>query len=184
MAPTGKHVQIFSLIPYPANDLPTIDITGEITREKNQLSIHYEVRGDIDQIILPPPSVSPARKDDLWKATCFEFFLAIPNHSQYWEFNMSPSGDWNVYIMDAYRRVGFREEKAIPQLPFEFRKENSKLFLNLSVDLSPIIALGIGLQIAITAIIQTKDGNETYWALAHTGQQADFHLRESFIVSL
>ena len=86
--------------------------------------------------------------------------------------------------MDVYRRVGFREEKAISRLPFEFRKENSKLFLNLSVDLSPIIALGIGLQTAITAIIQTKDGKESYWALAHPGKQADFHLRESFILSL
>jgi hypothetical protein len=177
-------VQTFRLIPYTANTAPQIDIAGEITRAENQLSIRYEVTDDIKQILLPSPSPAPSRKDDLWKATCFEFFLAIPNQPRYWEFNMSPSGDWNVYIMDAYRRVGFREEKAISQLTFEFKQDESRISLNLPVDLSPIIASETNLQASITAIIQTKDGNETYWALAHPGGQADFHLRESFILSL
>ena len=177
-------MQTFKLVPYPASNLPKIDITGEITREENQLSIRYEVTGDIKQIILPTLSASLARKDNLWKATCFEFFLATPGHPQYWEFNMSPSGDWNVYVMDSYRRVGFREEKVISRLPFKFRKTKNEVSLNISVNLTPIISASQSIQIGITAIIQTKDGNETYLALAHTGSQADFHLRESFIFSL
>jgi len=176
-------LQTFRLIPYPAGNLPKIDITGEIERTENRLSIHYVVQGETENIVLPVKSLSSSRKDDLWQATCFEFFLAIPNQPQYWEFNMSPSGDWNVYIMDEYRKIGFREEKAISQLPFEFKHFDDKLSLSLSMDLSAIAVFKNNLQISITAIIQTKDGNETYWALTHPGQQADFHLRESFILS-
>jgi len=173
-------VQTFRLIPYPAIELPRLDITGEINRVENRLSVHYEVRGEVESILFPAPS-APTRKDDLWKATCFEFFLAIPDLPKYWEFNMSPSGEWNVYHMDAYRRIGFREESAICQLPFKFNK-NNKVSLDVSVDLTPIIQSKQTIQIGITAIIQTKDGTETYWALSHPGPQADFHLRGSFVI--
>jgi hypothetical protein len=40
------------------------------------------------------------------------------------------------------------------------------------------------LEIGITAIIQTTDSYETYWALTHPAPFADFHLRESFILAL
>src|SRR5690349_18802736 len=111
----------FALIPYPAPNILLIEVTGTAMRQENILSIHYSVHGDIENILCPI-SVAPARKDDLWKATCFEFFIAIKDQSRYWEFNMSPSGNWNVYAMDAYRQVNMREELAFTQLPFEFRK--------------------------------------------------------------
>ena len=173
----------FQLIPYPASDLPKINISGEIERMKNRLSIRYIVAGEIDAILLPTPTNVPSRKHDLWRATCFEFFIAPKDQSQYWEFNMSPSGNWNVYAMDAYRQVNMREETRFTQLPFEFKKTNAEILLDISVDLNPILQHDQVLQIGITTIIQTMDGNESYWALAHPGQQADFHLRDSFIMS-
>ena len=97
---------------------------------------------------------------------------------------MSPSSAWNIYHMDDYRRVGFCEEAAIATLPFEFEQQNDKLLLNVTLGLTPILRAEQNLQIGITAIIQTKDRNETYWALAHPGAQADFHLRESFVISI
>jgi len=174
----------FALIPYPAQKLPAIEITGTVSRQENHLSIHYAVRGDIENLLLPTPTDSPTRQDDLWRATCFEFFIAIKDQPQYWEFNMSPSSNWNVYTMDAYRQVNMREELAFTQLPFEFRKINTEILLDISVDLNPIIQPETILELGVTTIIQTNDGNETYWALAHPGQQADFHLRESFILEL
>jgi hypothetical protein len=173
----------FALIPYPAEDIPSIEITGTVTRHENHLSIHYVVSGDIENILLPAQTDSPARQDDLWKATCFESFIAIKDQPQYWEFNMSPSSKWNVYAMDAYRQVNMREEMAFTQLPFEFKKNDNEITLDISVDLNPILEPDQVLQIGVTTIIQTVDGNETYWALKHPGQQADFHLRDSFILS-
>lgn len=174
----------FKLIPYPADNIPKIGITGELTRSDNIFFIHYEVNGEIQQILVPAKSSPPSRTADLWKATCFEFFVAIPDQPEYWEFNMSPSEDWNVYKMDAYRRIGFREEYAFTKLPFVYRKTKNTLFLDTLVDISPILTPQHKFQAGITAVIQTSGGYESYWALAHPGEQADFHLRESFILSL
>lgn len=174
----------FRLIPYPKGTPPNIDITGEIIRAGNKISLRYEVAGEVDKIILSSKSPSPSRTDDLWKATCFEFFVAIPGQPQYWEFNMSPSGDWNVYIIDAYRRVGFREETSFKQLPFVFRNMQNNLSLDISLDLGPILHPQQIIQVGITSIVQTTDGQESYWALTHPGPQADFHLRKSFTISL
>ena len=188
----------FSLISFPATNLPNISITGGISVQKNILHLSYSLAGNIEDVFLPPTSLTPGRKDELWKTTCFEFFLAIKEQPQYWEFNMSPSGDWNVYHMDAYRRVGFREETSIQKLPFEVQKarvarspqkepnrnEADGFHLNAIVDLHHILPPDQLLEFGITAIIQTTTGNETYWALTHPAPIADFHLRESFILGL
>jgi hypothetical protein len=174
----------FSLIPFPAPAIPDITITGHISRRDKLLAVNYLLTGNAEDVFLPPPVAHPSRKDELWKQTCFEFFLAIESQPQYWEFNMSPSGDWNVYRMDAYRRVGFQEETSIERLPFEAQKEENTFVLNAVVDLSSLFPLNDCLEVAITAVIQTLDGTQTYWALAHPAPQADFHLRESFILAL
>ncbi|HLO29513.1 MAG TPA: DOMON-like domain-containing protein [Anaerolineales bacterium] len=176
--------QAFSLIPFPAPNTPDLAITGKISLCKNVLSLQYSLAGRVEDIFLPPVSTGPLRKDELWKTTCFEFFLAIKDHSPYWEFNLSPSGDWNVYHMDLYRRIGFREETLIQRLPFDFQVENSGYSLNVAVDLCPILTPEENVQAGIASIIQMKDGHETYWALLHPAPQADFHVRESFICSL
>lgn len=176
--------QSFTLIPFPAPAIPEIIITGQISCRGNVLALRYLLTGKTEDIFLPPPEEHPSRKDDLWKMTCFEFFLAVKGQSQYWEFNMSPSGDWNVYRMDAYRRAGFREETSIQQLQLESQREHGLFRLNVTADLSHIIMHDELAEIGVTAIIQTKDGNETYWALIHPAPQADFHLRESFILAL
>jgi len=120
----------------------------------------------------------------LWTATCFEFFLGIADHAQYWEFNMSCSGDWNVYSMDAYRRIGFREETAIQRLQLEVQDKTDCLLVDAIVDLNPVIQKEDLIQAGISSVIQTRDRIETYWALAHPSPQADFHLRESFTLQL
>jgi hypothetical protein len=177
-----KHT--FTLVPFPALDIPAISLTGTLSLDDPVLTLRYLLAGDLESLLLPPISPTAGRRDELWKGTCFEFFLAIKDQPDYWEFNMSPSGDWNIYRMDAYRRIGFREETAISQLPFAFERGLDGYSLDVSVDLTAIIGLSYELQLAIAAIIQTKDGNETYWALIHPAPQADFHLRDSFILPL
>ena len=176
--------QAFSLVPFPTSDLPATAITGKVSFQNNVLVLDYLLSGDITNILLPPVSHHPGRREELWKATCFEFFLAIKAQLGYWEFNMSPSGDWNVYQMDAYRRIGFREETGVTQLPFEIESVSDAYSLHVSVDLAPIIRPEQELKLGITAIIQTNNRNETYWALTHPAPQADFHLRESFTLLL
>ncbi len=174
----------FSLIPFPAPNIPKLNIIGTVARQSNVLNLQYSLTGDVKEVIIPLPLAQPGRKDELWKTTCFEFFLAIPNQQQYWEFNMSPSGDWNAYHMDAYRRIGFREEGSIQRLDFEAQEEAGALVLDAAVDLTTILPANAPIEIGVTTVIQTRDGSETYWALSHPAPQPDFHLRESFILAL
>lgn len=176
--------QSFSLIPFRNPNIPDITIKGEIFRQDNLLTIHYALTGKIEDIFLSSPSVNPTRKEELWKTTCLEFFLAIKGLPHYWEFNISPSGDWNIYRMDAYRRIGFREEMSIQQFQFNMQKHTNNFLLNAAVDLNPIIQAEQILEIGITAIVQTTEGSETYWALVHPAPEANFHLRESFILAM
>lgn len=175
--------QSFSLVPFATANLPAITITGQVSLQANQLMVYYLLTGDISSVFLPVKSAVPQRKDELWKRTCFELFLAIKDQPAYWEFNFSPSGDWNVYRMGAYRRIDFHEESSIKQVRLEMNRESDALALNVTVDLSSIVQGEQSIETGITAVVQTKDGDVTYWALTHPGPRADFHNREGFILA-
>jgi hypothetical protein len=40
------------------------------------------------------------------------------------------------------------------------------------------------LDVAICAVIQFKQGQISYWALNHSGAEADFHRRDGFVLGL
>ena len=174
----------FTLIPFPGPNIPEIQITGTISRENNVLNVHCSLTGNTEDIWFPERSANFMRKNDLWKTTCFEFFLAIPGQPQYWEFNVSPSGGWNIYRMDAYRAIGFREETALQNLPFSMYSNKAELGVDVVVDLMPIIPAQEAIEVGISGIVQTKGGHASYWALLHPNHQADFHVRESFLIKL
>ncbi|MBN3907415.1 MAG: DOMON-like domain-containing protein [Nostoc sp. NMS1] len=176
--------QTFSLQPFPSHkSLPNLKIAGNISRNDNQFAIRYMLEGDLKEIAIALPSNTLSRKHELWKDTCFEFFLGIKNSQQYWEFNLSPTGHWNVYRLDGYRQ-GIQEETAFENLPFNVQNQADSLALALNVDLDKIIFVEQPIEVAITTVIKDRYGEVTYWALTHQGTEADFHLRDSFIVEL
>jgi hypothetical protein len=174
----------FALIPFPDPGIPKIKITGSVVREGNVLTIHYALSGTIEEIQFPHLTPQPGRKNGLWQTTCFEFFLAFPVQPQYWEFNLSPSGDWNIYRMDAYRQISLQEEELIHGLRLDIRRNVDSYRVETMVDISPILIAEKQLLMGISSVIRTLDGHETYWALIHPSSQADFHQRESFILAL
>lgn len=173
-------LQSFSLSPFPDDrNFPDIEICGTVSRRDNFLKIDYQLKGNLETISISPNTNNPARRDELWQTTCLEFFLGIVEKECYWEFNLSPSGDWNIYHFDGYRR-GMREEIIFDRLPFTTQIQPNFYQLQLSVDLNKIVAPDIFLDMAITAVIETKEGKIYYWALSHRASEADFHQRHSF----
>ncbi|AUB36213.1 UDP-N-acetylenolpyruvoylglucosamine reductase [Nostoc flagelliforme CCNUN1] len=176
--------QTFSLQPFPSTkSLPNLKIAVNIARNGNKLAIRYILEDNLKEIAIAPPSNTPSRKHELWQDTCFEFFVGIKDSARYWEFNLSPAGHWNVYRFDRYRQ-GMQEETAFENLPFNVQNQADGLILVLDVDLNKIISAEEVIEVAITTVIKDKDGEITYWALTHRGAEADFHLRDSFIVEL
>ena len=163
-------------------DTLDLEINGQVSRRSNTFYIQYVLGVNLESVALPAWRLAPSRRDELWKTTCFEFFIAIKHKPQYWEFNISPSGDWNVYVMDAYRQVGMREETRIKRFPFELQKESRSLSLELAINLDPIIARERRIEVGVASVIQTLNGQETHWALMHPRPEADFHLREGFVL--
>jgi hypothetical protein len=166
-------------------DLSTasIELDATFDRQDNIFSIEYHLHGDLSTLILPPPTATPTRKSLLWEHTCFEFFLGVPGMPEYWEFNLSPAGDWNIFHLDNYRQ-GLREELAFDCLSFETRFQSRSLVLKLELDLRYIIESSQHLEVSVTTVIEPHVGEISYWAVTHTGEQADFHLRDSFSISL
>lgn len=174
----------FTLVPFPTEgSLPQIELSGSIDRHDEWLSIEYHLQGDLNSIAIDSLVISPSRQLELWQDTCFEFFIGIPGDRNYWEFNLSPSGEWNVFHLDDYRQ-GLREESAFSSLPFTVERRENSLSLKLKFDVSKIISLAQPLEISVTTVIKSTQDEVSYWALTHTGKEADFHLRDSFMLKL
>ncbi|GAB4547605.1 MAG: hypothetical protein Tsb0014_42300 [Pleurocapsa sp.] len=179
----------FNLQPF-SNFPLDLTITGNIIRHPNQLDISYLISGNLSAIAqrlalgetaIPSHNPMPQRKHQLWENTCLELFLGLKNTTRYWEFNLSPNGDWNIYRFTDYRQ-GMTEETAFASLPFDFKTNSHTLELNLTLNLEPIIPTTSNLAIGVTAVIKTQDNNLSYWALTHPGTKPDFHRRDSWIL--
>jgi hypothetical protein len=137
----------------------------------------------VKEILFPEPAERPLRKQGLWEETCLEVFLAVKDARQYWEVNLSPSGNWNVYRFSAYR-LGMQEEAAFTSLPFRVERGKDPFLLGVDLPLDGIIGPETPLEVGISAVIRLRNDEMTYWALNHPGQKPDFHRRESFTARL
>jgi hypothetical protein len=129
----------------------SLALAGSVRRDGDHLSLHYRLEDPEGLVLVPPASAAPRRCYDLWTSTCFEFFLAEPG-----------------------------AEPAIIDLPFVVERAGGGLDLMVNLDLGALPLAGRPLELAVTAVVELRDGEILYWALAHPGEQADFHWREGF----
>ncbi|WP_417910209.1 DOMON-like domain-containing protein [Candidatus Electronema sp. PJ] len=178
--------QDFSLQAFTQDSLASsLQLRGQVARSAaNLLCISYALQGNLAALLLPEQTAQPMRKDLLWQHTCFEFFLAPVGTPRYWEINLSPSGDWNVYAFADYR-AGMQEEPALAVLPFTIEQRPASLLLELTFPLESIISPGQPLDLGISAVLQDRNGQRSFWALTHHNRmQPDFHWRDSFSLSV
>ena len=185
----------FELIPFeapPQANLQTTELSvkGRVSRKKNVLSIQYRLSGSLSQVAIPPIGKGGSRQDKLWEKPCFEFFLSAeeaaeeaPEQAPYWEFNLSPSGDWNVFSLTGYRQ-GLKEESAYKVMPLEAWQGFQGLQLEVSVPLDNILTTKQSIYLGMSAVVVLKSGIETFWAITHPGPEPDFHSSGSFTLQL
>jgi hypothetical protein len=115
------------------------------------------------------------RADELWKATCFECFVARPGDKAYTEWNFSPSGQWQAYDFQDYRRGRSDAKVESPALSFiQLRRFEVDFELPTKFQSSAI-------ELSLTTVILEKgDSAAFYWALQHDADKPDFHARSSF----
>lgn len=172
-----------------------VDALGE-----GQTVFYYMLDGDIDRLRLPPQQ-RPGHVDELWRHTCFEAFIAPEATSTYLEFNFSPSSVWAVYRFDDYRS-GMRvlHPELAPRIVC--RRRLQQLETDVEVQLDPLMPYlrqpaaengtsdgtaahpTAGARLGLSAVLEDRHGQVSYWALAHPPGRPDFHRAESFVARL
>ncbi len=120
------------------------------------------------------------RKDHLWEQTCLEAFLADESKKDYWEMNVSLSGDWNIFCFSDYRQARTEENRSQVYKNNAYFSKN-EIYFSCLWDLMQLDIKKA--RIGISMIANYKDGQQDLLALAHDGAIADFHKRSSFLLN-
>ena len=162
---------------------PCLAITGTVGRKAGALLLQYHISGDIHGLHIPRQNGAGDRRHGLWQDSCFECFIGVKGFERYWEINLSPNGDWNVYCFSGYRQ-GMVEESAFQALPCTFFGTKNDLWFDVIVDLSPILREDHPLELGISSVLKYHNGETSLWSLCHPGPRADFHHRSGFILAV
>lgn len=164
-----------------ATDLPVEQLTASLSLGPATLTAHFRVSGDLSRIVIPPRRPS-RRAEDLWRHTCFEFFVRARASAGYVEVNIAPSTEWAVYALAGYR-AGIRPiEVDAPAIELSMEPGALAITATLPLDAFAIPATAAALEVALSAVIEAEDGKLSYWALTHPDpMRPDFHHPESFV---
>ena len=143
-----------------------------------RLRARYLLEGDTAALRLPPAVTAPQRRDELWRHSCLECFVAPQGSPRYVECNFSPAGDWAVYGFAAYR--GQREDPADPRVIVGLRPSGAALELTAMVECAAFPWTSVALDCNLAAVLEFTDGRLEYHALSHPAAQPDFHDRRAF----
>jgi hypothetical protein len=152
------------------------------------LAVTYVLEGDIDRLRVParrPPRIAGR----LWQHTCCELFIARHDLPAYHEFNLSPSGEWAAYAFQRYRdgaplADGSNAEELNPQIAVRDSAKKLELDALIRLDRLSPAHHAAKLSLALSAIVEEKDGLLSYWAIKHPPGKPDFHHAEAFALEL
>ena len=171
------------LVCHPASPSRQIEaVEARFARQSgNRLWLRFHAEGPLDVLILPDPAPS-IRTDGLWKTTCFEAFLRVPDMPAYLEFNLSPSGAWAAYRFEDYRsRMADLLLAQPPDIGCD--ASDSHFALEAVLALPPEWAAQ-PLALGLSAVIEEADGYKSYWAISHPPGAPDFHHKDCFAAQL
>ncbi|NLD39256.1 MAG: DOMON-like domain-containing protein [Desulfatiglans sp.] len=177
-----KLIREFNLQPFPEKAQPEeCRINVKIIISPESLHITFELRTRSDTLFIPLFDPSTAKRtDNLWAYTCFEIFIGSRDGEAYREFNLSPSGAWNVYLFKGYRE-DMQTDQAFTSLPFDVHvipERGLDLTVEIDNELVPITADTL---IGLSAVLEHSTGIKTYWAIRHPKSTPDFHAKEGWV---
>ena len=174
---------------FPSQGVRRIAARAELVGP-DSLRLQYRLEADPLLVRLPPPVADAGRTDKLWAHTCFEAFIGPADSPRYLELNFSPSGQWAAYRFDSYRQGMAPVLDAAPRLALQRSAEGLELLAEVRLSgcvPAPGAALeasGQRLRVALSAVVEDREGRLSYWALRHPPGRPDFHHPESFSLAL
>ena len=143
----------------PSTAPPRLRLEANLRRQGSSLFIRWILSGDLEPLRLPEPVQAPRRLNELWTSTCLECFLARPGDEGYWELNLSPSGDWNLYRLDGYRQ-GLRPEAAIQALPSRLRRSDIRDSDGIGESDGVGVGIGVGIGVGVGVGVGVRADND------------------------
>jgi predicted GIY-YIG superfamily endonuclease len=161
----------------PSSNIRAVTVDIHST-DGDEMLLTFKVDGA--EFLKSQPWLTPERCDNLWATTCFEIFIQPAGSEAYFEFNFSPSTQWAAYQFDSYREG--MSALALAVSPHIERGSDESTVIEVDLDLSDIP--NTALNIALSAVIEEKDGTKSYWALKHPPGKPDFHHPDCFALTL
>jgi hypothetical protein len=149
----------------------------------DSLRLQYVLEADPELMRLPPAAANAGRADKLWAHTCFEAFVGVPQSPGYLELNFSPSGEWAAYRFESYRQ-GMQPAALVAPPRLTLDRRGARLELQAEVRLTGTEAAGRRLRIALSTVVEDREGRLSYWALRHAPGRPDFHHPDSFSLAI
>ena len=166
------------LLKYPAPDCAVVSsIAFDASRTEAGLRLRYDVRGNVAQIKRAEPA-GGARRDELWRTTCFEVFLRLGDTPSYFELNFALNGDWAAYHFDRYREAMRLADMPPPAI--KTRSDADRMTVQVEISTQSLGLGTAGLVLGPAVIIETLDSVRSYWALHHPVDRPDFHRAQNF----
>ena len=147
------------------------------------LALTFSLTGDVVRFRIPTPQPS-RRADGLWQHTCFEVFIRHEGEPGYYEFNFAPSGAWAAYAFSRYRDGAPLAQAVDPRIAVRRAEQQLELDALIRLECLPLVPLCARLQLALSAVIEDKQGVLSYWALTHPPGRPDFHHPDAFVLEL
>lgn len=146
--------------------------------------IDYQVKGAVQSLALDD-STPKGRQDELWKNTCFEFFLKPFGGKSYFEANLAVSGAWNFYQLDDYRK-NLRPVVECPAPHVLYKHEEDKLHLHVDWDLKWLqkrSSVSGPILLNPSVVLKNLKNEASYWSVSHSQEKPDFHHADQFQLS-
>ena len=176
------HLTRHSLQPFSPSP-KDVGCSCALQRTDGVLLLDFKLTGELENLVIPTEVNQPLRKDELWQSTCFECFFKNAGNKNYWELNISPAGDWNLYRFSDYRKDMQPEERVTAVQAKRTQIEN-ELSLQCSFSIKDLICQDDHLQLGLCCVLERTDGTKGYHALRHPGRQPDFHHQDGFLITL
>ena len=156
-------------------------ITIFLKLEEEQAYAEILVKGELDKFDFDDPQ-ELERKNELWKGTCFELFLANKKSSEYIELNLTPSLAWNLYHFEDIHKG--MSEISVEDKPFiESSKIGNRYRLRYRLNLENF-TINEETLFNATAILLRRDNERTFWSALDLREKPDFHDKAYFLEML
>lgn len=172
---------------YPLQPFERIDeiaVFGAVeVLNATQFQVAFWLTDPLQEVIYSPNLSAIERQDFLWEHTCFELFLGIQQQDEYREIHLVPSGAWQAYAFEEYRYPETMPPMHADDIQL-VQLQRTKYGLNAVLDVKKWLQSQqfnfSHLMMGMTAVVETANKTH-YFALQHSGQQADFHNKRDWL---